>query len=292
MHEVGIMESALDAIRHQAVKHAASREALVTLRGRLDGVTARFSTAEGLTGLARELYAVVRLLIDQPPLRRTLADPTTPPERRAVLAGALLDAKIGASSVELVRDAVSLRWSSPWDLLDALETIADDVLFGAAEQEGVLDEVEDELFRFGRVLEAESGLTTALDDAAAEPGRRVALLRDVLGDKVLPATRALLEHAVLSRRKNNLTVGIDNLLDLAAARRQRSMARVVSAVELSAGQQSRLAAALSAMYGRPINIRTAVDPAVRGGLVIRVGDEVIDGSIAARLATARAAFAN
>lgn len=274
------------------MKHAASREALATLRERLDGVTGGFSTAEGLTGLARELQAVVDLLIAQPRLRRTLADPSTPAERRADLAGALFDDKIGGSSLQLVRTAVSLRWSSPWDLLDALETTADDVLFGAAEQEGLLDEVEDELFRFGRVLDAESRLAAALDDATADAERRTALLREVVGDKVHPITRMLLEHAVASQRKRSVIVGIDNLLELAAARRHRSMARVISAVELSVGQQSRLAAALTEMYGRPIDIRTAVDPGVRGGLVIRVGDELIDGSIAARLASVRAAFAN
>jgi F-type H+-transporting ATPase subunit delta len=274
------------------VKHAASREALATLRERLDGVTGRFSTAEGLTGLAQELYAVVDLLIAQPRLRRALADPTTTPQGRSVLAASLLDDKIDASSVQLVRDAVSLRWSSPWDLLDALETTADDVLFGAAEQDGVLDEVEDELFRFGRVLDAESRLATALDDATADVNRRTALLREVVADKVHPTTRMLLEHAVASQRKHNLTAGIDNLLDLAAARRNRSMARVISAVELTDAQQTRLAAVLGEMYGRPIDIRTAVDPAVRGGLVIRVGDEVIDGSIAARIASTMAALAN
>ena len=273
------------------MKHAASRQALATLRERLDGVTGRFSTAQGMTGLAQELYAVVDLLIRQPRLRRTLADPSTPAEGRADLAGTLFDDKIGTSSVQVVRDAVSLRWSSPWDLLDALETMADDVLFGAAEQEGVLDEVEDELFRFGRVLDAESRLTATLDDATADAERRTALLREVLGDKVHPITRTLLEYAVASQRKRIVTFGIDNLLELAAARRGRSMARVISAVELTGGQKSRLAAALTAMYGRPIDIRTAVDPTVRGGVVIRVGDEVIDGSIAARLASARTALA-
>jgi F-type H+-transporting ATPase subunit delta len=273
------------------VKHAASRQALAALRERLDSVTARFSTAEGMTGLAQELYSVVDLLIAQPRLRRTLADPSTAPDKRADLAGALFDDRIGASSVQLVRVAVSQRWSSPWDFLDALETTADDVLFGAAEHNGELDEVEDELFRFERVLDAESRLTTALDDAAAEPERRIALLRDVLGGKVSPISMVLLEHAVASRRKHTLTLALDDLLELAAARRNRSMARVISAVELSAAQQSRLAAALSELYGRPINIRAAVDPAVRGGLVIRVGDEVIDGSIAARLASARTALA-
>ncbi|MFN2518521.1 MAG: F0F1 ATP synthase subunit delta [Jatrophihabitantaceae bacterium] len=274
------------------MKHAASREALVTLRERVDDVTGRFSTAQGMAGLAQELYEVVDLLITQPRLRRTLADPTTPAERRADLAGGLFHDRIGASAVQLVSVAVSQRWSSPWDLLDALETTADDVLFAAAEQDGKLDEVEDELFRFERVLNAESRLTTALDEASADAERRVALVRDVVGDKVHLITRTLLEHAVASQRKHSVTLALDDLLELAAARRNRSMARVVSAVELTGQQVTRLAAALSDLYGRPIDIRAAIDPRVRGGLVVRVGDEVIDGSIATRLSGARAALAN
>ncbi|MCW2646353.1 MAG: F-type H+-transporting ATPase subunit delta [Pseudonocardiales bacterium] len=271
--------------------HAASRAALRTLHERLEGVTSRFSTPEGMTNLAEELYAVVDLLIAQPQLRRLLSDPTTPPEGRAQLAARLFDGKVGASTLQILRDAVALRWSSPFDLLDALETSADDVLFAAAEQAGELDEVEDELFRFERVLDANSRLTTTLDDAAAQPERRVALLRGLLEDKVRPITLRLLEHAVASRRKHTVTLALDDLLQLAAARRNRSIARVISAVELTRDQHNRLAEALTELYGRPIDIRAAVDPAVRGGLVVRVGDEVIDGSIAARLTEARAGLA-
>ncbi len=273
------------------MKHAASREALARLRDRLDPVTARFSTGEGLSELAQDLYAVTGVLVHQPRLRRALADPSTPADGRAGLAARVFDGKIGASAMQLVRDAVGLRWSSPWDLLDGLETMADDVLFGAAEQDGALDDVEDELFRFGRILEAESGLTTALDDVSVDVERRLGLLRDVLADKVRPTTRMLLEHAVASQRKHNVNVGIDNLLQLSATRRHRSIARVLSAVPLTRAQQTRLTATLTEMYGRPINIRTAIDPSVRGGLIIRVGDEVIDGSIAGRLADARKALA-
>lgn len=272
--------------------HAASREALKTLRERLEAVTARFSTPEGMTNLAEELYAVVDVLIAQPQLRRMLSDPTTPAEGRAEVAARLFDGKVGASTLQVLRDAVAQRWSSPFDLLDALETSADDVLFAAAEQAGELDEVEDELFRFERVLDANSRLTTTLDDATAQPGRRVALVRQLLGDKVRPISLRLLEHAIASRRKHAVTLALDDLLELAAARRNRSMARVTSAIELTRAQQDRLAEALTEVYGRPINIRAAVDPAVRGGLLIRVGDEVIDGSIAKRLAEARALLAN
>lgn len=271
--------------------HAASREALATLREQLSAITNRFSTVDGLTGLSGELMQVSDLLIGQPPLRRRLADPSTDPERRAGLAGQLLDGRIGTSSVQVVRAAVSLRWSSGWDLVDALETLADDVLLAAAEQTGSLDTVEDELFRFGRIIDGDSRLSTLLDDYAADTGRRVDLLRELVAGKVEAVTTLLLEHAVTSQRKRTLSHAVDALLDLAAERRHRSTARVISAVGLSAAQERRLAEALTEIYDRPITVLSAVDPRIRGGLVVRVGGEIIDGSITNRLATLRAALA-
>jgi len=268
----------------------ASREALSALRERLDAVSGRFSTSEGLIGFANELYAVAELLDAQPRLRRSVADPTTPPEARAELADQILTGKVSASSLQVVKDAVSLRWSSPWDLVNGLEHVADDALLAAAQQAGSLDEVEDELFRFERVLDGDSRLTTLLDDPAVPAARRIALLDDLVAAKVSPITRELLQHAVASKRRYGVERSIDALLDIAAARRDRSVARVISAVELTARQQSKLAEILTEMYGRAVSIRTAVDPAVQGGLIVRVGDEVIDGSVSSQLAAARAAL--
>ena len=270
--------------------HAASRQALADLREQVEGVLGRFSTLDGLTGLADELYAIVGLLDGQPQLRRKLADPTTAPERRSELIGSLLEGKVGASTLQIARSAVALRWSSGWDLLDALEVTGDDVLLGAAEQARALDTVEDELFRFERILDGDSRLSTLLDDYTADPARRVALVDRLVAHKVHPVTERLLAHAVRSHRKRSITHAIDDMLELAARRRGRSTAVVTSAVELSAAQEARLAAALTGMYGRAITVRLAVDPDVLGGLVIRVGDEVIDGSVASRFAEARAAL--
>jgi F-type H+-transporting ATPase subunit delta len=273
------------------VIHAASREALATLRERAQAVEGRFTTADGLSGLSAELYAVVELLNGQPRLRRTLGDPATSPDARAELAERLLDGKIGASALQLVKDAATLRWSTPWDLLDALEIVADEALFRAAEQQGSLDEVEDELFRFERVLDVESDLVSLLDDQSVPGPRRVSLLESVLADKVQPLTLALLEHAVTTPRKRSVRLAIDDLLEAADALRARSVATVISAVPLTEAQQRRLAESLTELYGRVISVRTAIDSTVRGGLVIRVGDELIDGSIASRLAAARTALA-
>jgi F-type H+-transporting ATPase subunit delta len=273
------------------VIHSASRESLAELQQRLEAVTTRFSTSDGLSGLAQELHAVAQLLMTQPRLRRALADGSTAAERRAELASRLLENKVSASALQVVREAVSLRWSSPWDLVDALELVAADVLFVAAEGDRVLDQVEDELFRFERVLDSQSELAVLLDEATVSPQRRVQLLDALAADKVHPVTAELLRHAITSGRKHSVGLAIDDLLVRAAKRRNRSVAKVISAVDLTPEQQDRLTAALSELYHRPISVRTAVDPTVRGGLVVRIGDEIIDGSVAARMLQARAALA-
>ncbi|HEU5271794.1 MAG TPA: F0F1 ATP synthase subunit delta [Jatrophihabitans sp.] len=271
--------------------HAASRQALRTLRQRLEPVTGRPAGAQSLVDLARELAAVADLLTKQPRLRRVIADPSTEADRRADLMARLLTGKVGGNTLQLVREAAALRWSTPWDLVDALELIGADVLLAAAENDGVLDQVEDELFRFERILDAYSDLAALLDEAIVPADRRIQLLDEVLGGKVHQITRELLAHAVASPRRRAMSFAIDDLLDAAAARRERSIAKVISAVPLTEEQENRLAEALSEQYHRAISVRVAIEPRIRGGLVVRVGDEVIDGSVASRLTEIRRALA-
>ncbi len=273
--------------------HAASRASLAELRERLSTVLPQLPGAAATTqrSLAAELYAAAALLAGQTQLRRALADASTDASARGELARSLFAGRVGTIAVRLITDAVAMRWSSPWDLTDGLEIVADEALLAAAEQEGRLDTVEDELFRFERILANADQLVAALDATGVPAERRRGLLRSLLGDKVQPITAELLDHAVASGRRPNLMLAIDDLLQASAARRERSVARVLSATELTPQQTERLAAALTRLYGREINVRTAVDESVRGGLVVRVGDEVIDGSVATRLAAAKAAFA-
>jgi F-type H+-transporting ATPase subunit delta len=270
---------------------SASRQALEELRKEEDAVFDGRISADMLSKVAGDLYAVADLLVAQPRLRRTLGDPATTPERRAELVESLVGGKVDAKSLRIVKAAVALRWSSPWDLTDALEGAADTALFASAEKQQKLDQVEDELFRLERILQVEGEAAALLDEFTVEPARRNELLDRLVGSKVAPVTLDLLHHAVASQRKRSVTLAIDDLLEKASGRRERSVARVTSAVPLTDAQQQRLAAALSAMYGRSISVRTALDPRVQGGLVVRVGDEVIDGSVARRLAEARAALA-
>jgi F-type H+-transporting ATPase subunit delta len=273
------------------VIHAASRQAIAALRDQTELILDQAASVEGLTGLAAELYAVADFLGGTPRLRRALSDPASLQHARTSLASTLFDQKISASAAQVVQQAVSLRWSSQWDMLDAIEATGDDALFAAAERQGILDDVEDELFRFERIIDGEGELAGLLDDRSVATERRVALLDSVLAGKVQLVTHDLLAHAVSSDRRRALPFALEDLLKSAAARRERSIARVISAVMLTDAQEQRLAATLSQMYGRAISVRTAVDPAVLGGLIVRVGDEVIDGSVATRLSRARDAVA-
>jgi F-type H+-transporting ATPase subunit delta len=270
---------------------SASRLALEALHQQEDTVYSGRVSADTLSTIADELYAVADLLVGAPQLRRTLGDPATSADARAQLLERLLSGKVSKQALELATAAVRQRWSTPWDLTDALEGAGDDALFAAAEKSKRLDQVEDELFRLERILDANGEVVGLLDEQTVDPARRNALLDSLVSGKVSPATLSLLHHAVASQRKRSIVLAMDDLLDKAAARQDRSVARVVSAVPLSGAQQERLATALTRIYRRAISVRTALDPDIRGGLVIRIGDEVIDGSIATEFAAVRAALA-
>lgn len=268
------------------VTGAASRESLVMATRGLDDFIDAADPAD-LARMADELFATVGLLDRQPGLRRALADPAAEPDRRAALLERLLGDRLGEPALRLLRPLVRSRWSGPGDLADATEQLGRRTALGVAEREGTLDDVEDQLFRFGRILDGEPRLRQALEDRNADPDRRVGLLDRLLGDRVDPTTRRLLDQAVRAPRGRSLDRSVGELVELAAARRQRYVATVTAAAALTEQQERRLADVLARIYGRTVSLQVAVDPAMLGGLVVRVNDEVIDGSVLTRLAQVR-----
>ena len=273
---LGVLANLRDAVKTQLFDQPAPLSTLPT---------------EGIADLAGELHQVSRLLEVQPRLRRLLGDPSTATDRRTGFARSVLNGKISGSALNLVVEAVGLRWSNPWDLTDALSIIGDELLLDSAQSAGQLDNIEDELFRFGRILRAQDDLRGLLDEQSVPAERRIGLLNGVVGDKVDPVTLALLDQAVRSGRKRTIELAIDDLLERTAEVRGQSVADVSTAVALTDEQEQRLGAALSRLYDRTITVRTQVDPSIQGGLVVRIGNEIIDGSVAHRLAVIRAELA-
>ena len=158
-----------------------------------------------------------------------------------------------------------------------------DALLGVARAEGHLDEVEDELFRFGRSLESSDSLRTTLTDGQIPPAMRQAVLEDLLGGRASATTTQLLSFVVGSGRAGDLPAIISTLVERAAATKSRAVAEVRSAVALTDDQKTRLSAALANATGKQVELKVIVDPTVLGGLVAQVGDTVIDGSVRSRL---------
>ena len=268
---------------------AASRQSLASLDHQVDAAL-RSAQDDMLDGIAGELYDVSAVLAAQPQLRRMLSDPSTDAASRTDLAGRVLQGKVSDAAFGVVSAAVELRWSGQWDLTDAIEIAADRVLLDLADRRGSLDTVEDQLFRFGRIVDANDELRSHLDEATVPAERRVQLLDSLLAGKADPVTIELLDRTVRSGRKHSMALAVDGLLNEVAWRRQRATALVRSAAPLTDEQIARLAAVLRETYGRDVDIRVVIDPGVRGGLIVQVGDEVIDGSVAGRLASARSAL--
>ncbi|WP_345618266.1 F0F1 ATP synthase subunit delta [Streptomyces ziwulingensis] len=261
--------------------HGASRGALVAARERLDALTDSTSVDAGT--LAGELASVTALLDREVSLRRVLTDPAQTGEGKAVLVQRLLGTQVSGSAADLVAGLVRSRWSRSRDLVDALEELADTADLTAAQRDGSLDDVEDELFRFGRIVSSNTELRAALTDRKATVPAKGELLRSLLGGRARPTTERLVTRLVTAPRGRSLESGLESLSKLAAERRNRMVAVVTSAVPLSDPQKQRLGAALAKLYGRPMHLNLDVDPAVLGGIQVQVGDEVINGSIADRL---------
>lgn len=261
--------------------NGASREALSAARESLDALTD--NTSVDATKLADELTSVTALLDREVSLRRVLTDPAQSGEAKAELAQRLLSGQVGGETVDLVSGMVRSRWSRSRDLVDAAEELANIADLTAVQKAGALDDVEDELFRFGRIVSSSPELRSALTDKAAKATAKGELLRSLLGGKAHATTERLVVRLVTQPRGRSLEAGLESLSKLAAARRNRMVAVVTSAVPLSDQQKQRLGAVLAKLYGRAMHLNLDVDPTVLGGITVQVGDEVINGSIAERL---------
>jgi F-type H+-transporting ATPase subunit delta len=261
----------------------ASRASQAELRDRLGEVAVGPATSEQI---GDQLFAVVRLLDSEHGLRRALADPTKPPAEKAGVTRRLLQGKVSEATEGLVADAAAAHWASPSDFADALEQLAIEALTMAAQYGGTLDDLEDDLFRFGRLVSAQTGLRSVLIGQTT-PDAKASLLANLLTDKVSGPSLSLITQVLTHPRGRSPQTVLDLAASIAARRREQLIAVVRVATELSAAQRRRLLETLTGAYGQGVHLNVVHDPAVIGGVSVQIGDELIDGSAASRLAEVR-----
>jgi ATP synthase F0 subunit b/ATP synthase F1 delta subunit len=272
-----------------ASMRSASRAALKDLLDHSGGVADGLDD-QGLSSLADDLTSVAALLIREVVIARYITQAAEDASPRVRLLERLVSGKVGQPAFDVLKKAVSERWSAETDLVDAIELAARQALLIRAEKAGQVDEVENQLFRFSRILDTEPRLAILLGNYEMPVDARVQLLRNVLGSAgagVNSTTAELLAKTVELLRGQPAENAVRGLAEVAVARRGEVVAQVSAATALSEAQHTRLTEVLSRIYGHPVTAQISTDPELLGGLAISVGDEIIDGTLSSRLAAAQ-----
>ena len=240
-----------------------------------------------LSALSAELFAVAALFADEKSLVLTFADSGQSTTSRTSLVSDLFGSKVSAHTIAVVTDVVTARWSTSSDLIDAVELLAAQAGFIGAERDGILDRVESELFHFGRAVDASPALQMSLTDPSLPSHSKSAIIHDLLANKVSPTTLTIIEYVASHLRGRRVDSLLSALSDLAAAQRNQVVAQVTSVIGLDDNQQQRLVAALNVITGKSVRLNIAIDANVLGGFSVKIGEDIIDGTIASRLEEAR-----
>lgn len=267
-----------------------SKSSLATLRTSLDAAIKGKGAKEN-DGLAADLFAVLAALDSSTGLRRALTDPARDGGAKGNLVQDLFGKVISPSTLSLLESAAALRWSAPGDLADAIERLAVESLAAAAEANSEADRVEEELFAIARIIAAEGELQSKLNDAKYSQDAKGALLRSLFSTSVSTSTSKVLDAIITHRRGRSLERTIAFYANTIVARKERTIARVTSASPLDDAQRKRLSDSLERHFGRKIRVDVTVDSAVIGGISVRIGDELIDGTVISRLVEASRALA-
>lgn len=233
--------------------------------------------------LAEELFAIAGAIDGDVGLRRAFADPSREGDAKRALADRIFGGRVSEGAVTLTGEVVAQRWAEEGDLLDTLEALAVSALLASAEKAGVIDDVEDQLFRFERIVAGDARLRDTLGSRNTDAAGKAGIVRALLEGKVASGTIRLVEQAVLKSRGRRLDRILESYLKLAAARRDELTALVTVAIALDDQQEERLKAALRTIYGKLVSLQTVLDPSVVGGIRIQIGDEVVDGTVLRRL---------
>jgi F-type H+-transporting ATPase subunit delta len=261
-------------------------------RGTFAEAEERFEALLGSGGadpaaIGEDLFGVTGVLASHPGVRRALTDPSRDGAAKSALVEQLFAGKVGDAVIDLLSGLVRGRWAATGDLTDAVESLAVSAVLAAAASNDRLDTVEDELFRFSRIISGNQGLRDAVAVRTEGTDRKGELVRSLLGGRAAPETVRLAVQAAVHPRGVRTERVLENFVDAAARRRQQLVAHVVAAQPLDTAQRERLAAALQRHYGRAIRLNVDVDPDVVGGLRVQVSGEVVDGTVASRLDEAR-----
>jgi len=261
-----------------------SRQSLEIARANLDAAL-KGVTYESATHLSSELFFVVDVLAGAIALRRAITDPSRDAASKVTLVNDLFEKSLDSLALDLVKSISSLRWSSSGDLVPVIEQLAIEAEAAAAIISNELDRVEDEFFATSSAIADSFELRKVLITIGADQAKS-ALVVDLLGEERSTSTIKLVTHLVRNLRGRSIEAAFSDYFYALAARRDRMIAHVRVASDISPVQRERLVNALSKQVGQPVRVNIEVDQSVVGGVSVKFADELVDGTVSHRLAEA------
>jgi len=266
-----------------------SRQSLVIARGKLDAAV-KGASAASASELSSHLFFAADVLSKNTSIRRAFADPSRDAASKAALVKDLFAKSLAQLALEILTSVSTLRWSAAGDLVHVLEQLAIEAEASAANLNNELDRVEDELFETSRIIIENFELRKALVGTGT-PEAKSALISEVLSKKASQSTVKLAVALVSSLRGRSIEAAFADYLFGLANRRNRLIAVIRVASEISDAQKSRLATAIESQVGQPIRVNIEIDSSILGGVSVKFADELVDGSVSTRLASAGRALA-
>lgn len=253
-------------------------------RTALASATGALAAQRGVTlASGEQLLAAGRAIEGSAQLRAILVDPSIETSEKSTVIASIFG-KLDAAASALLTELVAHRWSNAGDLLGAIEEIA---IRAIARSAPAKVDLVAELFAVRRAVASDAELELAVGSTLAAGTQKAELVDRLLGGSASAETTAVVRHLVQSPRGRRIGEMLRGAASIVADSSGQIVATVTAAAALTAAQQKKLVASLTAQYGREPRLNVVLDPRVLGGLRVQVGDEVVDGTVASRLADLR-----
>lgn len=247
---------------------SASREALAKARTSLQG---RLSKTAGI-----ELLEAVDRISQVPALGAALGDASATIESKVQLVESLFGA-LSAGARGVLVAAVSEAWSNTDEFVAGVEEL------GLRAEALANAELPEELLAVADLVDRSHELQLSLGSKLIEAEGKVSLVKRLLTGKASASATSVVSHLAANPRGRRLDAALRHAARVAADQEGFELATVTVAAPLSSEQQDRLARLLEQSAGRPVKVTTVIDAEIIGGVRIQLADDVIDGSVSARL---------
>lgn len=234
--------------------------------------------------VGEDLFAAGNLIADSAQLRGILFDSSLPINVRQSSVDRVFGGRTGSGALTILKTVVSSRWSTGDDAIAAIEELG---IRAIAVSASGTRSLENELFAVSTVVSSNPELELTLGSKLVAVDAKIALISRLLGSKAAQQTVVIVTQLVRHTRGRGVIALVERAASIVADQGGAVVATARVATRLSTDRIARLEAALSRTYGRVVTANVVVDPTAVGGVQLRLGDDVIDGSIASRFSDLR-----